>query len=94
MEINYDPAKNRRNIADRGISFDQARDFDWSGAWVIEDTRKNYGEPRFQALGLIEGRLHMLVFTPRGDRIHVISMRRANTRETGRYEKQNNSNTN
>ncbi|MGQ0658985.1 MAG: BrnA antitoxin family protein [Chromatiales bacterium] len=32
--------------------------------------------------------LHMLVFTPRAGRIHVISLRKANRREARRYETQ------
>jgi uncharacterized DUF497 family protein len=31
MAIRFDPAKNERNIAERGISFELARAFDWSG---------------------------------------------------------------
>ncbi len=88
MAITYDPAKNERNIAERGISFDRADDFEWSSALVVEDTRKDYGERRFQALGLIEGRLHMLVFTPRIGDAHIISLRKANKREVKRYEAQ------
>ena len=86
MAITYDPAKNERNIATRGISFDRAADFEWSSALVVEDKRKDYGEARFQALGFIEGRLHMLVFTPRAGDTHVISLRKANDREVKRYE--------
>jgi uncharacterized DUF497 family protein len=94
MDISYDPAKSRRNIAERGISFDQVIEFDWSQALIIEDTRMDYGERRFQALGPMEGRLHMVVFTPREDKVHVISLRRANVREERRYEKQIKSDTN
>jgi uncharacterized DUF497 family protein len=61
-------------------------DFDWSSALIVEDMRKDYGEPRYQALGLIEDRLHMLVYTPRTDRIHIISLCKANDREIRRYE--------
>ncbi len=86
MAITYDPDKNERNIVLRGISFDLAADFDWSSALIVEDTRKDYGEPRFQALGSIEERLHLLVFTPRAVDIHVISLRKANKREVKRYE--------
>ena len=35
-----------------------------------------------------EGRLHMLVFTPRGGDVHVISLRKANRREIKRYEEE------
>ena len=42
----------------------------------------------YQALGLINDQLHMLVFTPRKDAAHVISLRRANQRERTRYASQ------
>jgi len=87
MEISYDPAKNERNIAARGLSFEQVQEFDWSTALVLEDARIDYGERRFQALGFIDDRLHMLVFTPRNAAVHVISLRKANQREVKRYEK-------
>jgi uncharacterized protein len=86
--ISFDAAKNEKNLALRGISFERAGDFDWSSALVVEDSRKDYGEQRFQALGFIGDRLHMLVFTPRGGDIHVISLRKANPREVKRYETQ------
>jgi uncharacterized DUF497 family protein len=52
---------------------------------VREDTRKHYGERRYQALGEIAGRVYMLVFTPRRSDAHVISLRKANRREIKRY---------
>ena len=87
-DISFDPTKNERNIVERGISFAVAREFDWSTALIVEDLRKSYGEPRFQALGLVAGRLHVIVFTPRAGKVHVISLRKANRRETRRYEAQ------
>ncbi|MBP3975833.1 BrnT family toxin [Pseudoxanthomonas spadix] len=86
MEIEFDPAKNERNIAERGISFDQASQFDFSTARIVEDTRQNYPERRFQALGLLADRLYMLVFAPIAGGIRVISLRKANKREVRRYE--------
>ena len=62
-----------------------AEEFDWSTALIAEDTRQEYAERRYQALGLIGEHLHMLVFTPRNDALHVISLRRANKRERSRY---------
>lgn len=78
MAITDDPEKNEKNISERGISFDPAVEFDWSTSLVVEDKRRDYGEPRFQALGFIEERLHMLVFTPRAGDTHVMSLRKAN----------------
>lgn len=86
MEITYDPAKCQRNIVERGLPFDLVRDLDWSSALIVEDTRHDYGERRFQVLGFIGERLHVLVFTPRGAAVHVISLRKANKREVKRYE--------
>lgn len=89
MSITFDPRKNERNIAERGLSFELVEEFEWDSALVVEDVRRDYGERRFQALGLITGRLHALVFTPRAGRVHVISLRKANQREIGLYEAQN-----
>ena len=77
MPISFDPRKNERNIAERGLSFA-----------LVEDVRRDYGERRFQALGMITGRLHALVFTPRVGRVQVISLRKANRREIRLYEAQ------
>ena len=91
MEIEFDPEKNARNVRDRGISFDQAQEFDWDSALVWSDTRQDYGEERFIALGLIGERLHSLVFTVRGNAVRVISLRKANRREELGYEQENKS---
>lgn len=88
MRFTYDLAKSERNIVERGLAFDLAEDFDWSTALIAEDTRQDYLERRYQALGLIAEHLHMLVFTPRDGAVHVISLRRANQRERRRYAAQ------
>ena len=46
-----------------------------STALLAEDTRQDYLERRYQALGFIGAHLHMLVFTPRNEAVHVISLR-------------------
>jgi uncharacterized DUF497 family protein len=86
VKISCDPKKNARNIAERGLSFELTRLFDWDSAIIWQDTRRDYGEERFIALGRIGERVHSLVFTCRLDTIHVISLRRANRREVHRYE--------
>ncbi len=87
MKIEYDPNKNRRNITKHGISFDLAERFEWDTALIWEDTRYNYGETRFCALGYIEIRMYHLVFTYRDDTVRVISLRKANKREIKHYAK-------
>jgi hypothetical protein len=62
MEIEFDPEKNARNIELRGIAFEEAELFEWESAVIIPDTRRDYGEPRFRAFGLIDNRLPCLSF--------------------------------
>jgi len=88
MDISFDSAKSEKNLLARGISFELAAEFEWDSALLVEDLRNDYGERRFQALGLIGDRLHMMVFTPRANKAHVISLRKANKREVKRYEAQ------
>ena len=86
MEITYDPAKNLRNIAERGLSFDQVGEFDFETAVFTVDSRRNYGETRHRVLGFLDERLHALVFVETAKGIRVISFRKANRREVQWYE--------
>ena len=86
MKISYDPRKSARNVAERGLSFELAEAFEWDSAVIWQDTRRDYGEERFIALGRIGQRVHSLVFTRRSETVHVISLRKANRREVRRYE--------
>jgi uncharacterized DUF497 family protein len=84
MRISYDPAKRERTLADRALDFNDAAEvFDGVTA-EVEDTRKDYGEPRIICFGLLRGRMVQVVYTPRGAVRHIISMRKANDREKAR----------
>jgi uncharacterized DUF497 family protein len=85
MRLTYDPAKNERNLAERGLSFELVADLEWETAVSQEDTRKDYGERRFRILALLGKRLHVAVITYRNDAIHVISFRKANKKEVRWY---------
>ena len=87
VKIGFDPAKNAANMASRGLPFELVEQLDWAHALMEEDTHKAYGERRFQVLRFIGGRLHAVVFTPREGKVHVISLRKANSREVKRYAK-------
>lgn len=45
VNITYDTARNERNIALRGLSFDLAADLDWADASIVEDTRNLMASP-------------------------------------------------
>lgn len=87
MKIIFDPVKSERNEIQRGLPFEQAEDFEWSEAHIIQDDRKDYPEPRYVAVGYLDNRLHVLCFTPVQGGIRVISFRKANAREAKKYGK-------
>ena len=86
MEITFDPAKNARNVALRGLSFERAAEFDFETAVFEVDARHDYGETRTTVIGGLDGVLHVLIFTMREEALRVISFRKANKREVRRYE--------
>lgn len=58
-------------------------DFDWETAMHQQSDRD--GKTRWASFGLIENRLHHVVWTERGDRIRIISRRKANSGEVRKY---------
>ncbi|WP_157264785.1 BrnT family toxin [Azohydromonas aeria] len=87
MEIDYDPAKNERNIRERQLAFERVSDFDFETAVFSVDQRRDYGEVRWRALGMLDGRVHALVFVETQQGVRVISFRKANQREVKHYER-------
>ena len=86
MEIAYDPAKNDVNIAKHGLPLDFAlRTLADPGRVEWVDERVAYGETRFSVLSSVEGRVFVTVYAPRGAVCRIISLRKANARETERY---------
>ncbi|HKJ88978.1 MAG TPA: BrnT family toxin [Gammaproteobacteria bacterium] len=85
MEITFDPAKNERNIRERGLSFERAAEIDFNDALIYVDDREDYGEARYIAICYLDRRLHVLCFTETERGIRVISFRKANRREARRY---------
>jgi len=85
MRIDYDPAKNARNVKERQLSFERARDFDFDTAEIHQDGREAYPEERYVALGMLDANLHVLCFTPIEGGVRVISLRKANRTERKIY---------
>ena len=85
MEIEFDPAKDERNIAEHGLSFVNFAGFDEEPV-VVTDERFDCGEERYRAFGRIGGKGHCVVFTLRGEVMRLISFRRAHEKEMSRYE--------
>ena len=70
----------------RGLDFQDAEKVFAGPTLSLPDERQNYGEDRYQTYGLLDGRLVMVVWTPRGEDRHVISMRKCNDREKTRFQ--------
>ncbi|GAB6040886.1 BrnT family toxin [Endothiovibrio diazotrophicus] len=85
MEYEWDDAKAVANRDKHGVDFHEAEAFEWDAALIDPDTRRDYGEPRFTALGPIGNRLYVMVYTVRGETLRIISLRKANRREFNRY---------
>ena len=58
---------------------------------IEKDQRWDYGEERFRLMGMLEGRVFVVVCTKRPTAMRIISARRANRREVKRYEKNHSS---
>lgn len=88
MRITYDPAKRERTLAERGLDFEDAAQVFAGKTIDYVDDRVDYGEVRWISVGLLRGRMVVLVWTPRGPVRHVISMRKANGREQEKHGRQ------
>lgn len=85
MDVEFDSAKDEANIAKHGVSLAV-------GAVVLQglvgeavDTRRDYGEVRINAFGMIAGRLFCCTYTLRGTTHRIISVRKANQKEQARW---------
>ena len=84
----WDETKSQENLSKHGLSFDDAETV-FSGPCVtFEDSRFDYGEPRFITLGRIEGHVVVVTHTPRLNNTRIISMRKGNYREEKAYQEQ------
>ena len=79
----WDENKRRANLEKHRIDFSAASEFDWDTASQEQDVRND--ELRAVAYGYIGERLHVIVFTERGNSTRIISLRKANRREVRRY---------
>lgn len=83
--ITFDPAKRDRTLRDRGLDFaDAAKVFAGLHATAVDD-RKDYGERRYISAGVLDGRIVVIVWTPRGNARQVISMRFCHAEEAKRW---------
>lgn len=86
MRISYHDVKRADTLRNRGLDFAHADRLFTKPTLTIEDDREDYGETRYQTVGRLDRKVVMVVWTPRGDARHIISMRKCNAKERERYQ--------
>jgi uncharacterized DUF497 family protein len=84
----FDPEKDVANRDKHGLSLARIRGAVWPPDLAAKDERRDYGEERWYGFVRIDERIHVAIFTYRGDVVRVISLRKANLREVGLYNEQ------
>jgi uncharacterized DUF497 family protein len=87
VEIEFDAAKRAKALEERGLDFARAGEVFDGRHFTGQDSRQDYAEDRFITVGLLDTRLVVLVWTPRGEARRIISMRKANDREKALYDR-------
>jgi len=85
MKFEYDTEKSAANLLKHHIGFDDAQAL-WDDPWMLEAPAKTEDEPRYLAIGKINGKAWTAVWTPRGDAVRIISVRRSRKEEIKHYE--------
>jgi len=80
MNIEFDSDKRKKTLAERDLDFARAGDVFSGRQFTARDERTNYSEPRYTTVGMLDTRMVVLVWTPRGEVRRIISMRKANDR--------------
>lgn len=87
MDFEWDEEKRARNLRKHGFDFiDADKVFDGPTVTIVDD-RDAYGEERFIAFGLLEGRVVAVVYAEMADTIRVISIRKATKHEQALFFK-------
>ena len=88
MAFEWDSRKAESNFRKHGVRFAEALPvFDDDYALTIADAASEPGEERFVSIGAgLKGRILVVVYTYRGEKIRIISARLAEPRERTVYE--------
>ena len=83
--VEWDEEKSQRNDMVRGFDLAYAAQL-FRGAYVEEESRtRGFGERRFVAIGVVDGLILTVVWTPRNTARRIISARRASRKERRYY---------
>lgn len=87
LRVEWDEAKNRRNIRKHGIDFADVEEMFNHPLLTLQDDRYDYGEPRWISIGRLQTLIAVVVYTERDqDVVRIISARKATRYEVRHYE--------
>lgn len=86
MAFEWDEGKRAINIQDHGVDFEDAALIFAGPIIEADDTRVDYGESRFRAVGQVDGDFFMVAYTWRGSNRRIISAWRLDDDGRKRYE--------
>lgn len=84
MEFSWDENKRLATIENRGLDFIRAARF-FDGRPVIHQPSPRYGEDRWKSTIEMDNAFYTVVWLWRGEKRHIISMRRAHEQEIKKY---------
>jgi uncharacterized DUF497 family protein len=87
FEVDWDEPKRLINIKERGVDFRDAALIFQGPVLCKEDTRGDYGEQRYRALGRVDDEYYVVAYTWRGSTCRVISAWKVDEDGRKRYEK-------
>ena len=87
MKIVFDEEKRLLTLERRGLDFARAGEIFAGAVYTWADDRFDYGEPRYNTFGTLDGRLVAITWTIRDNTRRIISMRKANEREQAHYRR-------
>jgi uncharacterized DUF497 family protein len=85
MEFEFDEQKSRTNQAKHGIDFYEAQLL-WEDLDRIEIPARTEDEPRYLLISQLGAKHYSAVITYRGEKVRIISVRRARLEEVEIYE--------
>lgn len=85
IKFEFDEKKSQSNLEKHGIDFVDAQQL-WDDTDLLEIPAKTVDEPRSLVIGIISGIHWSGVITYLGNRIRIISVRRARKEEVSLYE--------
>ena len=87
MDDDWHAAKAEPDVRQHGVDFATAtRVFRDPHRIERQNTRTSYREARLEVIGMVGEQVLVVIYTPRADRIRIISARKANRRERRTYD--------